>query len=201
MYYRFVNKDELEKYYVTHKMSMQEIADTSFCSVHKVEYWLKKYNIKRRSISDALFTKKHGLNDGFSIKTRFSQADSALYGLGVGIYWGEGNKRNTHAVRMGNSDPGLVNTFINFLVTICGVERKSIRYSLQLFTDVSKNKALNFWINELKIEKSQIMPTVNRVISGKIGTYRTKSQYGVITLYVFNVKLRNWLISQLKVPR
>ena len=45
------------------------------------------------------------------------------------------------------------------------------------------------------------MPTVTKTISGKIGTYKMKNQYGVITLYVFNVKLRNWLVDQLYVPR
>ena len=73
--------------------------------------------------------------------------------------------------------------------------------SLQIFTDIDEKDALNYWIYTLSINKKQIMPTVTKTISGKIGTYKMKNQYGVITLYVFNVKLRNWLVDQLYVPR
>ncbi|HWT40729.1 MAG TPA: hypothetical protein VN081_05720, partial [Dongiaceae bacterium] len=70
-----------------------------------------------------------------------------------------------------------------------------------LFSDVEADTALEFWLNELKIDKSQIMPTINRIISGKIGTYKTKNQHGVMTVYVFNMKLRNWMVNELHVPR
>lgn len=186
----------------THKgMSVSQIADYLGCSQNKVNYWLEKVGIQKRSISEALCVRRHGLGGGFSIKEKMTADDLKLYGLGVGIYWGEGNKRNRHTVRVGNTDPQLMTTFIEFLVMICGVKRDEIRYSLQLFTDIDEKDALNFWLNELNIKKSQIMPTINRVNSGKIGTYKVKNQHGVLTLYVFNMRLRNWLVDQLYVPR
>ena len=180
---------------------MQEIALKLDCSVHRVDYWRKRHAIPARTRSEASYIKHNGLTDPFTIKTRMTPRDRQLYGLGVGIYWGEGNKKNPHAVRVGNTDPLLVKTFVMFLKEICGVKEDKIRYSLQVFTDVSTHKALKFWQSELGITRNQITPTVTRTQSGKIGTYKTKNQHGVITVYVFNKKLRDWLVGQLKVPR
>jgi len=182
-------------------MSVRDIAQTIGCSSSRVDYWLKKLNIKKRTISEAIFAKKHGLDNGFHISQDMNAADQMLFGLGVGIFWGEGNKRNKHTVRVGNSDPKLLSVFIDFLVRICGVDRTSIRFSLQIFSDIQPQEALSFWIEALSINKNQVMPTINCIKSGKIGTYKTKSQYGVMTVYVFNMKLRNWLVDQMNVPR
>jgi hypothetical protein len=180
---------------------MQEIATHVGCSPHKVDYWLRKYEIPKRSYSDATYVKHNGLTDPFYIKKNLTYTEQKLFGLGVGIYWGEGNKRNIHAVRVGNTDPKLLGVFIDFLVHICGVNPSKIRYGLQLFTDVEERDALNFWQDELSITRNQIMPTVSRIESGKIGTYKTKNQFGVMTVYVFNKKLRDWLVGQLVMPR
>lgn len=191
----------LTELYFNQKLSMKQIAEKLDISVHKVEYWMDKYKIDRRSISEALFRRKHGTADGFCIKRGMTSKDTVLFGLGLGLYWGEGNKKNLHTVRLGNTDPLLIQTFVQFLVEICGVSKESIRYGLQLFTDVDEQVALDFWQNHLNITRKSIMPTVNRIKSGKIGTYKVKNQFGVITVYVFNKRLRDWLVGQLIVPR
>lgn len=196
-----MDEHDLRNLYITKGMSMSEIARSYGYSVHKIEYWMSKYLIARRSRADAQSMKKHGVGHGFTIKHNLNAEEYKLFGLGVGLYRGEGNKRNRHTVRLGNTDPGIITTFTKFLVEICGVPREAIRYSLQIFTDIDEKEALNYWIYTLSINKKQIMPTVTKTISGKIGTYKMKNQYGVITLYVFNVKLRNWLVNQLYVPR
>ncbi len=196
-----MDKPYLIKHYLTLGESVAHIAHSCGVSENKVHYWMAKYGIRKRSISEALSMKKHGPGGGFTIKSQRTPSEEALYGLGVGLYWGEGNKRNKHTVRLGNTDPGILNSFAEFLVCICGVDRKSMRYSLQIFTDTSESDALSYWCDALSIHKSQIMPTVNHINSGKIGTYKMKNQFGVMTLYVFNMKLRNWLVDQLHVPR
>jgi len=191
----------IRSYYLDYRMSVKDIALLLNCSTGRVDYWLAKYHIEKRSLSDAAFAKKHGATDGFAIKTNLTLADAYLFGQGVGIYWGEGNRRNKHAVRVGNTDPGLLRTFVKFLKEICGVDEYSIRYGLQIFSDISPNLALVYWQKQLNITRKQIMPTVNLIKSGKIGTYKVKNQYGVMTVYVFNMKLRNWLVGQLDMPR
>lgn len=196
-----MGKDNLLDLYFHRGYSMAEIASIEQCSVHKVNYWFAKYGIPRRTRSEALYKKYNRDGDPFVIKKITSIEDSLLYGLGVGIYWGEGNKRCKNAVRVGNTDPGIIQTFVKFLVSICGVKYEKIRYGLQVFSDVEESDALSYWQNRLNISRDQIMPTVNRIKSGKIGTYKHKNQFGVMTVYVYNTKLRNWLVEQLVVPR
>lgn len=196
-----MDENELRVQYVTNRKSMSEIATIQDCSVHKVQYWLMKYNIPRRNNSEATYAKRNGLVDPFKIVPIDNVERAALYGLGVGIYWGEGNKKNLNTVRVGNTDARLILVFVKFLVEICSIDSQRIRYGLQLFTDIDESRALDYWKKELNITRNQIMPTVNRIISGKIGTYKTKNQFGVMTVYVFNKKLRDWLVNQLFVPQ
>ena len=196
-----MDEDILKNLYVKNAMSMQDIAKHFGFSIHKINYWLIKYSIPRRTHSDATYVKYNGLVDPFLIKSELSKKDEKLFGMGVGIYWGEGNKRNKNSVRVGNTDANLIKVFVRFLTDICGVEPEKIRYGLQLFTDVNESVAVVFWQEQLNITRNQIMPTISRIKSGKIGTYRTKNQFGVMTVYVFNRKLRDWLVNQLYVPR
>jgi len=69
-----------------------------------------------------------------------------------------------------------------------------LRFHLHIFTDISLRKAKDFWMKELGIEEGQIYkPTITQ--TGKLGTYRKKSEYGVMTLYYANTKLRNLIVG------
>jgi len=196
-----MDEELLRNLYTNRVMSMQEIAEFLGYSINKIDYWLAKYSIPKRSHSDATYVKYNRLVEPFQIKQNLTAKDEKLFGMGVGIYWGEGNKKSPNAVRVGNTDANLIRSFVKFLTNICGVKPEKIRYGLQLFTDVDESVALNFWQEQLDITRNQIMPTISRINSGKIGTYRTKNQFGVMTVYVFNRKLRDWLVNQLFVPQ
>jgi 1-acyl-sn-glycerol-3-phosphate acyltransferase len=119
-----------------------------------------------------------------------------LFGLGLGLYWGEGTKANKSAVRLGNTDAGLLNIFIKFLVTFFNIKKKDLRFHMHIFSDIDVDKAYDFWIKKLKVKKEQFYkPFVTR--TGKLGTYRKKSKYGVVTVYYCNKKLRDLLINNL----
>jgi hypothetical protein len=116
--------------------------------------------------------------------------------MGIGLYWGEGTKANKNTVRLGNSDINILRTFIDFLNKFFGVSKDKLKFQLQLFSDLDINIAKRYWINGLKISKKQLYKTIITK-SGSLGTYRHKSQYGVMTLYYGNTKLRNILVGML----
>ncbi len=72
---------------------------------------MTKYGIPRRNRSEATYIKRNPKGDPFHIKTNLNNKEKILYGLGLGIYWGEGTKVNREAVRVGNSDPNLIKIF------------------------------------------------------------------------------------------
>lgn len=159
---------------------------------------MDRYSLKRRSISDAVYLKNNPNGDPFSFSPPKTLSEARLYGIGLGLYWGEGTKASKNAIRLGNTDPLLIKAFLEFLVRFFNVDRKDVQYGLQIFTDIDPERAVAFWQKTLSIGRRQFYkPTITK--SGSIGTYRKKSEYGVLTLYYHNKKLRE-LFSKL-MPR
>ena len=173
---------------------MQEIATILKCSLHKVAYWMEKHALKTRSRSDATYLKRNPDGDPFSFRLPRNFEEAKLFGLGIGLYWGEGTKADRNSVRLGNTDQQLIKKFIQFLVTFFSIEKSDMRFYLQIFSDISPGVAMDFWIKKLTIQRSQFSkPVVTK--SGSIGTYRKKSEYGVLTVMYHNKKLRDLLVG------
>jgi hypothetical protein len=191
-----MDKEILQNKYLTENKSVAEIAAQLKCSQHKVNYWLAKHGIPKRSISEAIYVKKHPLGDPFVPRPIKNLRDAQLQGIGIGLYWGEGTKASTHSVRLGNSDPDLLKIFMRFLIDLYGVDKKDFRFGLQIFTDINEREALEYWVNELGVKDSQFYK-ITVTISGSLGTYRHKSKYGVVTVHYHNKKLRDAIIALL----
>lgn len=175
---------------------MPDVARALDCSVHQVRYWMDKYAIPARSMSDAVYLKNNPNGDPFHFTEPKTMDEAVLYGMGIGLYWGEGTKANKYSVRLGNTDPQLLKKFIEFLVRIFKIKKQDMKFGLQIFTDLDIDTVVNFWIRHLGIRPHQIYkPIITK--SGSLGTYRKKSQYGVLTVFYNNVKLRNLLVSKL----
>lgn len=176
---------------------MAQIAKELHYSPHTVVYWMRKYNISRRSRSDAVYIQANPHGDPFHIHSPTTPQEHILYGLGLGIYWGEGNKATKFAVRVTNADPRVITTFRTFLNTICHVDSKRIRYSIVTFKNSSITAAKNHWAKELEISPDKFGKIVQIPTQGK-GTYKQKSLYGVCTITVSNTKLKTWIMDELK---
>lgn len=118
-----ITKVTLQSLYYKRGLSLAEIATTLNLSVNTISYRMHKFGIKRRSISQAIYLKHNPNGDPFSIKPIKSMEDAKLLGLGLGLYWGEGNKANEHSLRLGNTDPELIKVFIMFLTRLFGVKK------------------------------------------------------------------------------
>lgn len=188
-------REDLEKLYKS-GLSMFEIAAKLKCSTHKIVYWMNKYNLQRRSLSDALYVKLNPNGDPFKIKKIMNQDEKFLYGLGIGIYWGEGDRRSKNALRVANTDPKLIKVFTKFLLTICQLEKRKLIYNLICFNDSNPEKVRNYWAKELRISKEKFGKIVQIPSQGK-GTYRKKSKHGVCIAIVCNMKLKTWIMDEI----
>jgi len=175
---------------------MAEIAKMHNCSVHKVEYWMDKYGIKRRSRSEATYVKRNPKGDPFRVKGHLTAHEKFLLGLGVGIYWGEGEKVTRSQIRVSNTDPRVLKAFIMFLRKICQLQKRKITYSIVCFNDTKPNTARNFWARELKISPEKFGKITQIPPQGK-GTYKKKSKFGVCSAQASNLKLKSWLMNEI----
>ncbi len=191
-----LGKAELEQLYVTQKYSVHDIAMKYRCSDQRINYWLFKHKIPKRSISEAIYIKRNPLGDPFKFQKPINKEEIFLFGLGLGLYWGEGTKKS-NAVRLGNTDPRLIKKFVEFLVTIYCVPVSKFRFGLQIFSDMSKKEALQFWSNTLGVPKDRFLKVIRTPARG-VGTYREKTKHGVLTIYVSNKKLRDLLCKEIE---
>jgi hypothetical protein len=196
MHNLLVSKNKLENMYSSGS-SMFEIAAKLGCSINKVVYWMDKYKIKRRSRSDATYLKRNPDGDPFRIKKIISPEDNFLHGLGLGIYWGEGEKISKGKVRVANSDPRLILSFRKFLIKSYQVKVSRIHYYIICFNDSDPNEVAEYWSKILKTSKDKFGKIVQVPPQGK-GTYRRKSRYGVCILEISNIKLKQVLMGELK---
>lgn len=192
-----ISKGMLLNLYLLENKSMKEVADCLECSFHKVAYWMAKYKIPVRSHSDATYVKRNPKGDPFVRRLVETKEEALLFGLGLGLYWGEGTKANKNSIRLGNSDPKLIRAFIKFLTRHYAVERSRLRFGLQVFSDTVPEVALRFWVRALKVSPIQFQKVIITPSRGT-GTYRKKLANGVLTVQFHNKKLRDVLIAELE---
>jgi len=196
-----VSKDRLIKLYIKKKFSVPQISKKICKSEGEINYWIKKYNIQKRTISEAVYTRHNPNGNPFKIasfvKNKSIYLDREfIYGLGLGLYWGEGNKKNKNSVRLGNVDPKLILKFMIFLDKIFCVNKSKLKFGLQIFTDINEKESINFWKRNLGINDSQFYKTTITK-SRSLGTYRQKSNYGVLTVHFHNTKLQKIMIEEI----
>lgn len=190
-----ISKNQLIKLY-QNGASSTEIAKKLNVSPNKIDYWLRKFQVPKRSISEAIYLKHNPNGDPFSIKENLTPKEKQLLGLGLGIYWGEGNKTSKYNVGISNSDPELILKFIEFLIRICQINTNKLKFSLLAFNDIDPEKALKYWCRKLNISEDKFSKTTIIPPQGK-GTYKKKSKYGVCMVAFNNIKLKKWIMSQL----
>ena len=95
----YPNLELLNRLYNIDKKSVSQIAAELGFSEHKVNYWLGKHKILKMTISEAVYIRHNPKGDPFKFSLPKSQKESELFGLGLGLYWGEGNKANKNVVK------------------------------------------------------------------------------------------------------
>jgi len=191
-----ISKETLSELYSRQKKSMEEIGKILGFSKSKMAYWMEKYEIPKRTISEAIYEKRNPLGNPFMLFEPGNISEALLMGMGLGLYWGEGNKLNKNSIRLGNTDPALIKTFLIFL-NLFRIDKDKLRFGLQIFSDMNPPEALSFWVKKLGVDRSKFQKVIVTPSRGK-GTYRKKMAYGVLTVYFNNKRLRNVIVSKLK---
>lgn len=191
-----MNKKVLKNLYLTKKFSSAEIARKYGCSETKINYWLSIYKIQKRTISEAIYQKNNPNGNPFLFNNPKTPEKIFLFGLGLGLFWGEGSKKSLNSVRISNSDPKLIKKFIDFLVDIYHINKNKLKFQLQTYDDLNSKELLTFWAKYLEVKNTQFFKTTILKRRGT-GTYLRKMEHGVIIVNFGNTKLRNLICSQI----
>lgn len=187
-------QNKIAELYKKKRLSGMQIAESLKLSNSVVHYWLKKQDIKKRTISEAItninitkFNKKP-----FSLKDNFSKIDSELKIAGTMLYWGEGAKTGS-TVKFANSDPEMIVLFLNFLRKICGISEKRLRVLIHMYPDHDEKKLKNFWSKTTGVSLSRFYKSY--IHQGRVGTYKTKSKYGTLAVNYSDKRLLKILLE------
>jgi hypothetical protein len=188
---------ELDYLYTKQRLSVSGMAIYLKCSEGKVNYWLSKYGIKKRSVSEAIYNQKNPNGDPFVQKKIDSIEDAFLFGMGLGLYWGEGTKSNKLSLRLGNTNPKLIKKYMEFLFVIYGIDKEKLKFGLQIFSDMNPDLAKDFWQKDLDVKSEQFQKVIVTPARG-LGNYHRKVKHGVLTVYYHNKKLRDIICGELE---
>lgn len=170
------------------KLSARQIADSLGESEAKVVYWLDKFKIPKRSISEAVYNRINGATDPFDLKSDLTLNEEKLRAAALIMWITEGSLKNRDQIRMTNSDPTLIKIFVDFLLRVCRVKAEKITLRVVYYPNMvlTAQQAIDFWaqttglgVNQVKIEHYQ-----------REHNYSEPSRYGTATVIVGNVKLR-----------
>ncbi len=185
----------LRHLYLTEGLSAKQIADRLGMPEAKIVYWLRKYKIPKRSLSEAIYRRVNPNGDPFNLKTDLSPDEEKLKAAGLMLWVTEGSLKDKDEVYTSNSNPNLIKLFVEFLLRICRVEKSKIKVRVLYYPnmDLTIDEAKRFWANETGLPESQIKLNTYQAVHN----YRAKSKYGTATVGVNNIKLRalmeNWL--------
>lgn len=161
-----------------------------------VVYWMKKYDLVRRSSSESAYVKQNPAGDPFKIKNRLSKQDRELLVAALMLYWAEGSRKNKYVIQLANLDARLLAIFIKFLRTICGVKENKVCLTVQLYKEYDRNETKDYWAKTLKIPHKYITVGIHSDIRSK--PEKLWSKYGIARIEVRNVKLKQWLDETLE---
>jgi len=178
----------LRNLYLEEGLSAKQIADKLEVPESKVVYWLRKYQIPKRSLSEAVYLRINQGGDPFEVKTELSLEEEKLKVAGLLLWVTEGSVKDKEAVYTSNSDPALISLFIEFLLRVCQVEKSKIRLRVLYYPnmDMSIDEVREFWAQVTELGEAQIKINTYQATHN----YRAKSKYGTATVSVGNIKLR-----------
>lgn len=126
--------------------------DTSVWRIYKL---MKEHAIKRRTFREANRAYFLGKPLSFQIKSELSQSEQVLMNTGLMLYWSEGSKRDGKTVDLANSDPEMIQIFLQFLRKIYRVSEERLRILLYCYSNQSIPRLTKYWSNITGLPQKQ----------------------------------------------
>lgn len=124
--------------------------------------------------------------------------DREIYLIGLFLYLGEGFKDMRGALSLSNTDSNVIKFYLYWLVNCLKIDRKKIKVLVHLYSDMNIEDSLNYWSNELAIDRKQFSkPYVKK--SKRIDVDQKGFGHGTCNLVVANVRLKERIILGIKV--
>lgn len=178
----------VKKLYYKDVFSMEKVAEDLGVSMSALVYFMRKYDLKRRTPKEnekIKFAKKPLSFDKQKLNTSYLKE---LAIIGIMLYWAEGYKGNESncTVDFANSDPLMIKLFIKFFRLIYKPSEKKIRIYLYCYSNQNIKTLISFWSKLTKVSKNQFLKPYVRSDFREDGR---KMKYGLIHIRYHDKKL------------
>lgn len=112
---------------------------------------------------------------------------------GLFLYWGEGQKRLPGYIGISNTNPKIIKFALYWLTRSLAIPKKKIRIQLHLYNDMNIDKEIEYWSEELKIDKNQFNNPYIKLSTRESLTYKSYG-HGTCTLIVNNILLKEQIM-------
>jgi hypothetical protein len=128
-----------------------------------------------------------------------SQRDVLL--LGLGLYLGEGSKREVYTVSLSNMNKDLINLFLELLETL-GISRKDVAANLYINPECDPEHHILWWCRHTGLLRGQFRKTGMKISPSSKGKTRRSNYHGILRVYVCGrdtaARLRGMLATALE---
>lgn len=182
-----IRLDTVKTLYYKKNMSMGDISKRLNVSIDVVYYFMRKHGLERRSFSEAnkaVFNKKE---PSFKIKKSLSKKANEIRVAGAMLYFAEGYKtEKSSGIDFANSDPDMINIFINFLRSNYVLDESRFRILLYCYSNQNIKNLIKFWSKLTCISKGQFSKPYVR---NDFRTAGRTMKYGMVHLRYSDKKL------------
>ena len=149
-------------------MSYSQIKEILKVSKSSLNLWLKDYPLTRERINELRGnsekrieryretrrkTKETRLQKYYleQKKRIFPLSKRDIFIAGLFLYWGEGSKAKSTEVFVSNTNPSVINFFIQWMETIFETPRRKLKFRMHFYENMDVKKETNFWTRLEKI--------------------------------------------------
>lgn len=138
---------------------------------------MARHQVKLNSLNEAKVWAAQQFGD-------FTDRDLTMVGLG--LYIGEGSKRD-ELIHVMNSDPNVLRLAVRWIVDILGVPLGNLRIALHIYPDNSEEEAKKYWAKSTGISLKQFGKTyVDR------RTNKSPAKRGILPYGTAHIKVRSY---------
>ncbi|HEX9721745.1 MAG TPA: helix-turn-helix domain-containing protein [Candidatus Paceibacterota bacterium] len=184
-----ISKSTLSYWLQDYPLSKERIRELRDWNEERIEKFRQTMSRKREERLQKIYEEEK--------KQLLPLTDKELFVAGLCLYWGEGTKAGTSALKLANTNPVMIQFFIEWLKHL-GVPRSKLNVRLHLYKDMDILKETTYWAAILRIPISQFSPPYVKMNSSERVNYKGGFGHGTCNIGVGSVPLKEKVMMGIK---
>ncbi len=185
-----IGKGTLSEWLRNYPLSKQRIRELRDWSAIRIEKFRETMQRKREARLIATYKTQQ--------KRLLPLSKKEFFMAGLFLYWGEGTKYRMNHLMLANTNPGMINFFINWLRYFFYIPKNKIKIRLHLYTDMDRIKEVEYWSKTVGIQTSQFSPSYIKKTSFKRINHKGGFGHGTCTVGIHSVSLTEKVLMSIQ---